>query len=86
MKCKYGGSYVYKNKKYRRLEIEKKNISFFISEIPHFCYMLFFRKCSMFHLSIPLRKAKVANFTDIIKIASMFIIGTFKDSIKLKEL
>ena len=56
MKCKDGGSYFWKNKKYRRLEKEKKNVFFgyFISEIPNFSYMGFFRKCSMFRWSIPL--------------------------------
>ena len=45
----------YKHQKYRPLEIEKKVFfSYFISEIPHFSYKCFFRKCSMFCGSIPL--------------------------------
>ena len=36
MKCKDGGLYFYKNKKCRHLEIEKKNFSYFITEIPNF--------------------------------------------------
>ena len=44
MKCKDGGSYSYKKQKYRRLEIEKNIFfSYFISEIPNFSYMYFFR-------------------------------------------
>ena len=57
-KCKDGGSYFYKNKKYRRLEIEKKNFfNYFISESPNFSYMFFFRKSSIFGQSIPLNLA-----------------------------
>ena len=41
IKCKEGGSYFHKNKKYRRLEKE---------------YMDFFRKCSMFRRSISFKK------------------------------
>ena len=59
IKCKEGGSSFYKNQKYKRLEIEKKVFfSYFISEIPKFFYMGFFRKCSMFRRSIPLKKTK----------------------------
>ena len=54
MKCKDGCSYFNKNQKYRSLETEKKN-QFFVSEIPNFYYMGFFRKCSMFLQSIPLK-------------------------------
>ena len=55
IKCKDGGSYFYKNKKYRRLEKEKNVFfSYFISGIPKFSYMGFFRKYSMFRRSIPL--------------------------------
>ena len=57
IKCKDGGSYFYKNQKYRSLEIEKKIFfSYFVSEIPNLSYMCFFRKCSMFRRSIPLKK------------------------------
>ena len=62
-KCKDGGSYFYKNQKYRPLEIEKKNFfSYFFSEIPNFPYKRFFRKCSMFGWSIPLIKNQNAFF------------------------
>ena len=55
IKCKDGGSYFYKNKKYRRLQIEKKLLfSYFILEIPNFSHMGFFREWSMFRWSIPL--------------------------------
>ena len=47
IKCKDGGSYIYKIEKYRRLEKEKKILfRYFISEIPNFSCMGFFRKCS----------------------------------------
>ena len=49
---KTGVHFFYKNQKYRRLEIEKKTFSYFISEIPSFSYMHFSRKCSMFRRSI----------------------------------
>ena len=56
VKCKDGGSYFYKNKKYRRLEKEKNvSFSYFISGIPNFSHMGFFRECLMFRRSIPLR-------------------------------
>ena len=59
MKRKDGGSYFYKNKKYRRLEKEKYVFfSYFILVIPNFSYMNFFRKCSMFRRSIPLMTYK----------------------------
>ena len=47
-------------KSYASLEKEKKNVffSYFISGIPKFSYMGFFRKCSMFHRSIPFKKRK----------------------------
>ena len=38
-KCKDGGSKLYKNQKYRPLEIEKKLFFDFISEIPNFSNM-----------------------------------------------
>ena len=54
-KCKEGGSYFYKNKKYRWLEMEKQNfLSCFISEIPNFSHIDYFRKSSRFCRSIPL--------------------------------
>ena len=56
-KCKDGGSYFYKNQKYRRLEKRKKKFSYFISEIPNFSYTCFFRKCSKFRRSIPLKQS-----------------------------
>ena len=37
-------------------------------------------------LNLSLRRPRVANFADIIKIATMFTKTTFKDSKKLKEL
>ena len=46
---KDGGLYFIKNKKYRPLEIlKKKNLSYFVSEIPYFLYVRLFRKCSVF--------------------------------------
>ena len=54
-KIKGGGSYFYKNQKYRRLEIAKKNLFNFISEIPYYPHMGFFRKCSKFRRNIPLK-------------------------------
>ena len=47
---------VYKNQKYRPLEIEQKIFfSKFISENQNFLHMHIFRKCSMFRRSITLR-------------------------------
>ena len=40
----------------------------------------------LFWIIFILRKPRVANFTDIIKITVMFAKTTFKDSKKLKEL
>ena len=58
IKCKDGGSHFYKNKKYRRLKKDKNVFfSYFISVIPHFSYMDFFRKCSMFRRNIPTEAA-----------------------------
>ena len=50
VKCKDGGSYFYKNQKYRRLGKEKKNVffSYFISGIPNFSYMSFFMNVRCF--------------------------------------
>ena len=63
-KCKDGVSVFYKNQKYRPLKIEKKTFfGYFISEIPNFSYMRFFRKCPMFRRSIPL--SKLINFYSI---------------------
>ena len=61
-KWKDGSSYFYKNQKYRRLGKEKKKFSYFISEIPNFSYMGFFRKCSMFRQIIPLTLNLFHNF------------------------
>ena len=56
-KCKDGGSYFYKNKKYKQLEIEKKQFLLFHQEFLIFPIMRFFRKSSMFCQSIPLNAA-----------------------------
>ena len=51
------GSYFYKNQKRGGLEKEKKVIfSYFNSKIPNFSYTGFFKKCSMFRRSTPLKK------------------------------
>ena len=56
IKCKGGDSYFYHNRIYRPLEIETNFFfHYFISEIPNFSYMRFFRKCSILRWSIPLR-------------------------------
>ena len=56
IKCEDGVSYFYKNHKYRRRKKEKnKSFSYFNSEIPNFSYIGFFRKCSTFCQSIPLK-------------------------------
>ena len=48
------GLYFNKIQKYRRFEIEKKIFfSYFISEIPNFSDMRFFRKCTMIRRKIP---------------------------------
>ena len=39
-----------------------------------------------FHNTFILRRSRVANFVDIIKIVTMFIKATFKDLKKLEEL
>ena len=41
---------------------------------------------TLFRNTFTLRRLRVANFADIIKIATMFIKAIFKDSKKLKEL
>ena len=40
----------------------------------------------LFRNTVILRRSRVANFADMIKIASMFIKTTFKDLKKIKEL
>ena len=42
----------------------KKNVffSYFILVVPNFSYMDFFRKCSMFHQSIPLNWKQLSRF------------------------
>ena len=67
IRCKDGGSYFYKNKKYRRSKKEKNVfVSYFISGIPKFFYMGFFRKYSMFRRSIPLSSC-ISNMSSDIK-------------------
>ena len=55
MKCKDGGSYFYNDQKYRPLKIEKIIVNYFNSKNSNFSDMRFFRKCSMYRRSIPLK-------------------------------
>ena len=58
IKCTDGGSYFYKNQKYRPLETEKRFfwvISFQKFLIFHICVVVFFRKCWMFREGIPVK-------------------------------
>ena len=56
MKCKDGGSIFYKNKKYRQLEIEKKNFFSFISFQKFLIFPIWtFSENAMFGRNIPLR-------------------------------
>ena len=48
IKCKGGGSYFYKNQKYRRLEIDFFFFSNFISEIPNFPIRVFSENAQSF--------------------------------------
>ena len=51
------GSYLYKNKKGRPLEVEKKIFSAILFQrLVIFPICVFFRKCSMFRRSIPLKE------------------------------
>ena len=69
IKCKDGGSYFYKNQKYRSLEIEKKKFfSYFISGVPNLSYMCFFGKCSMF------RRSSLLNQLLVMMILQCFLI------------
>ena len=49
IKCKDGGSYFYKNQKYRPLKIEKKNFFIYVnSDIPNFSKMRFSENAKCF--------------------------------------
>ena len=52
MTCKDRGSFFLQKSKMQTVRNRKKTFSYFISEIPSFSYMHFFRKCSMFRRSI----------------------------------
>ena len=52
MTCKDRGSFFLQKSKMQTVRNRKKTFSYFISEIPSFSYMHFFRKCSMLRRSI----------------------------------
>ena len=65
------------------------HLQYNLSNVIKFCWWrhgLRLRRHNLFQNTSLLRRTRVANFNDIIKILTMFIKKTFKDSKKLKDL